>query len=283
MRPLALLVLLAVPLAGAQTLLNPIEGGYEDVYIVTGRGVDALGSPTVGATVWVELDQSDVTSAPVKATADCFGVFITYFELRDIRRDGEVHIRLEGRNGGPNVTTTLGLDHFYRRSDTNLRYEGRWDTTCPDQSPLFHSRISVTGRILNRTEQREEEGAKYFAEPFQGVVTLRYWPNESHAICPPDPQVPIRCDANAGARDERGDFRYSWVFPEAFTVPEGARVEILADGKSWNITVDPTWRVATALIETTGQGPTPYPTPGAPLAVLLVAVGLVAVALGKRR
>lgn len=283
MRLLALALVLLVPLAAAQTLVNPVKGEYNEVYIIAGRAIDALGRPATGATLLVELEQKGIRAEPLQAKTDCFGVFITYFELKEVKSDGKATLTLKGEQGGLDTRTTVTLDHFYRRSDVLMRYEGKWQSYCPDQTPLFGNRVSITGRILNRTEPYEVDGVKYDAKPEIEQVRLRYWDQPNHYVCPPSAEAPGNCDARAGLVDERGDFKYSWLFEKTFDVPADAKVEVLAGDKSWNFTVDPTYRVATALIEATGQGPTKLETPAAPLAALLALVGLAALASRPKR
>lgn len=283
MRLLALALVLLLPLAAAQTLINPVKGEYTEVYIIAGRAIDAVGRPAAGATIVVELEQKGIRAEPLEAKADCFGVFITFFDLKEVKRDGKAKLTLKGDKGGLDAQTTVTLDHFYRRSDVTMRFEGQWQSYCPDQSPLFGNRVSITGRILNRTEPYEVEGVKYDAKPEIEQVRLRYWDQPDHFVCPPSAEAPGGCDARAGLVDERGDFKYSWLFEKTFDVPEGAKIEVLAGDQSWNFTVDPKYRAATALIEATGQGPTKLEAPGAPLAALLALVGIAALAARPKR
>lgn len=283
MRLLALALVLLLPLAAAQTLINPVKGEYTEVYIIAGRAIDAVGRPAAGATIVVELEQKGIRAEPLEAKADCFGVFITFFDLKEVRGDGAVKLTLKGRAGGPDATASAPLDHFYRRTDMTVRYEGQWDSTCPTQTPFYPNRVSVTGRIVNRTEPYQRNDVTYHAKPYDGNVRFRYWDSPTRFTCPPAPADPTLCDPDAGTVDERGDFKYSWVFDDQFEVPEGAKVEVLAGGKSYNFTVDREWRVAAARIEATGRGPAPLESPGIPLAALISVVALAALLWRRTR
>ena len=95
----------------------------------------------------------------------------------------------------------------------------------------------------------------------------------SHAV-----PAPVRAALEEAVR--RGDFRYSFTFPE----PKNAtgRMEILVQGQSHNVTVDPVTRLAWAHIELTGQG-APADTPAPGLALALAGVAAAAFALRGRR
>lgn len=248
---------------------------------MTGRVVDALGKPAARAEVVVQLEQPGARAAPLRAATDCFGTFLTSFDLRDVSPDGEVTVTFKG-HGAPDATATARLDPFYRRTDMKIRYEGEWPGAgCPEQTSLWPKRVSVTGRLVNRTPEYQEEGVAYHAKPYEGRVRVWYWPSPGEAICPPSSQTPGYCDTTAATVDERGDFRYSWVFNEPRALAANQTVEVVLEGKSVNFTIDPTFRMATAVHETTGQGPAHYDTPAPPLAVALLA--LVALALLRRR
>lgn len=268
----------------AQTLTAPLEGSYTEVYVVTGRAIDALGKPAARAELVLELDQRGVKAEPLRASTDCFGVYITSFTLRNPRAEGKVKVTLKGVDGAPDAVGEANLDPFYRRTDLHLRYQGEWGGAgCPSQTPLWGKRVSITGRILTRVEPYDESGATFHAIRYGGHPQISYWPTESHVVCPPAQTDANRCDMGVAAVDERGDFRYSWVFEQEFELSGTERIEVVAGERSYNFTLDPDYRVATAMIETTGQGPPP-PTresPAAPAALLVL--GLAAVALAWRR
>ncbi|MFA5860253.1 MAG: hypothetical protein WDA16_01020 [Candidatus Thermoplasmatota archaeon] len=277
-----LAALLLSPLAQAQgTLTSPIQGTYTDVYVLSGRIVDALGQPVVGGELRIELDQKGITAKPLDAKSDCFGVFITYFDLKHVDPAGVARITLKGTNGGPDAHESVSLDPFWRRSDVNITYQGQWSSVCPDQTNLFSQRVSVSGRILNRTETYQSGSESYEARPQAGYVRLRYWPTNSSSECPPADQ-PGYCDpVNI---DERGDFRYSWVAPN----PRDAtgHVEVIwANETRQNFTVDQTFRYALAFVETSGRGPPPQskPSPGPDSVLLLGVVGALALIVARRR
>lgn len=261
--------------------MNPIQGGFTEVYVVTGRVIDALGNPAARGEVVVELEQPGIRAAPLRAATDCFGTFLTSFDLKEVKPEGKVTVTLKGQ-GAPDATATAKLDAFYRRSDVNLRYQGKWEGACPEQTQLWSHRVSLTGRIVNRTDAYEENGVKYQSKPYDGRMRAYFWESNQSAVCTPAATNTGGCDPNAVGVDERGDFRYSWLFEGPLDVRSDQRVEVVLGNKSYNFTVDPEWRVATAAIEATGQGaPAPAPTPGAPLALL--AMGVAAAALLARR
>ncbi|HWH08712.1 MAG TPA: hypothetical protein VNX21_05890, partial [Candidatus Thermoplasmatota archaeon] len=159
------------PVASAQTLVSPIEGSFTEVYVVAGRAIDALGAPAARAEVVVELDQEGVRAAPLRAATDCFGTYVTSFTLKDAKAEGKVKVTLKGR-GAPDAVATAALDPFHRRTDLNVRYEGQWEGGCGDTA-LWDSRVTVTGRLVNRTDPYEENGVTYHARPYAGP--LRAW------------------------------------------------------------------------------------------------------------
>lgn len=266
----------------AQTLVNPIVGTYQGVYVITGRVIDALGHPAARGEVIVELDQPGVRAAPLSAATDCFGVFLTSFDLKEVKPEGKVKVTFRGQ-GAPDVSVTAPLDAFHRRTDLKLRYQGQWGGGCPDQTHLWESRVSLTGRVVNRTEPYEENGVTYHARPQPGRADIYFWIAPGVPVCPPRGDVRGACDENAGRVDERGDFRYSWVFDQPLNLTPEQRIEVVVGGVSHNFTIDPEWRVATALIDVSGRGPPPRDdaAPAAPVAALLA--GLAVLALLRRR
>lgn len=254
--------------------MNPIVGSFTGVYVVAGRVIDALGQPVARGEVVVELDQPGVRAQPLRAATDCFGVFLTSFDLRDVKPEGKVHVTFKGQ-GGPDARATAPLDAFHRRTDLKLRYEGQWAGGCPDQTHLWGRRVSVTGRVVNRTEPYEENGVTYHARPEAGRAVLYFWISPGAPVCPPRGDAPGSCDLEAGRIDERGDFRYSWVFDQPLDLRPDQRVEVLVAGRSHNLTVDPEWRVATVLLDASGRGPPPREeAPAAPLPLVLGVLAL---------
>lgn len=280
----ALLLLVALALApavGAQNqLINPVEGAFTDVYVIAGRLVDPLGRPAPDADVVIDLDQEGVRMVPLRAKSDCYGTFITFFDLREVRRDGKAEIRVFDRDGNLTAEVNLALDPFFRRTDVNIKLDRPYLAGCPEATEAWPKRVSVTGRVVNRTEDYTANGVKHSSEPASSIVRLRFWDSPTHFFCPPSLQDPEGCDPNSGSLDERGDLRYSWVIDRPVNVT-GTFVEVIVDGKSYNFTVDPAFRLATVHIEATGQGP-PKETPGPTLSVLLVALAGAAFALRRR-
>lgn len=251
---LVLGAVLSIPSAVAQgTVTQPIQGAYPDVYIVSGRAIDVLGDPVVGGDVTIELSAPGVTTRPLDATTNCYGDYITYFDLRHVDPKAIVKLTLHGLNGGPDANAAAGLDPFWRRTDVNLTYQGQWSTGgCPGQTNLWGQRVTITGRLLNRTTPYVVAGESYQAIPYLGQIRVRYWPDANTSLCPPSDQ-PGLCDpVNV---DRRGDFRYSWIAPKP--IDATGRVQIVWGNSSANATVDPKLRYALAMIEGTGQGPPP--------------------------
>lgn len=284
-RILAAIAMAAIllPLASAQTSVtggggtftNPILGAYGDIYLVAGRAVDALGQPVVNGELTVDLEMKGINAKPVRAITDCFGVYITYFDIKSVSPAGKVVVTLKGQDGVPGVRGEDPLDPFFRRSDINLSYEGQSSARCGDQTNVWPNRVSITGRILNRTDSYEANGSSLDARPEGGRVRLRYLPPDSPSQCPPS-QFPGACDPIP--IDERGDFKYSWVFGGPVDAEGVIQVIYGADNATWNFTINPTFRYALALVETTGRGPppTPAPTPTLPLLGVLAAVAFAA-------
>lgn len=277
--PLVLLGVLLLPLAQAQTFSNPIEGAYADVYVVTGRIVDSEGNPAAGAELLVELSQRGVDAKPLRARANCYGDYITAFNLKAPEATGSVRVTVKGKDGGEDVSASVKLDPFYRRSDQNVRIPYRWEYVCTEEKSFWPGRISVTGRVVNRTEPYDHEGTTLHAKPGVGYVRVRFIDSLGRTFCPPA-QDPSQCQPIP--IDERGDFRYSFTFSETID-PKGS-IEILFGEKRWNQTIDADFRIATHKIELSGQGPPQTkPTPPAAFLPALAVVALAALALRRRR
>lgn len=275
-----LLLLVLLPAAAAQpTLVQPIRGAFTDVYLITGRAVDANGGPVAGADLTIELVQQGVRAAPLQATTNCRGDFITSFTLKAVSHKGYARLTLEGRDGVPNATARADFDPFHRRTDAVVRLEGPWNYRCPED--VWNSSVTITGRIVNRTQPYERDGVTYESEPYgarQG--RMRYEDGGGSIHCAPPPNgPPTACDFLA--IDERGDFRYTFVFQDA--VEAKGRMRVVLGDKEHVAEVDPVTRQAVLFIEATGQGappaPTPANTPGpAPLLLVLAAAAAALVA-----
>jgi hypothetical protein len=272
------------PAGGTGTIVSPVRGNYTDIYLVAGRAVDALGGPAVGADLTLTIDQANTNAKPLHAKADCFGVFIAYFTIQHVDPSGTLTVTLS-HPGAPDATNTTHFDPFYRRSDVLLQYQGKWDSTCPDQSQYFPARISVQGRIVNRTEPYTVGGETYDAVPYSGHVSIRWIDARGHSECPQPPQG-TGCQTQPV--DERGDFRYSFVFDQTRPFNATGFIEVQFGNMSWNFTVDPLYRAAIARIDVSGRGPPTYvigtkPTPDAPMAVAIAVVAVAAISLRLRR
>lgn len=271
----ALAAAFLAPSALAQTVTNPVEGEYDEIYVLTGRVVDSNGEPAAGAILDVDVEQRDVEAAPFPVRANCFGDFIATFNIRYIDATGRAIVRLRGADGGvPAQEQTVRLDSFFRRSDLVLQTEAPWKKECAeDRSSAWPGRLSVAGRILNRTESYEIDGTRYDAKPYVGRVEVWYVNPEGFRFCPPTLQG-VGCENLA--TDERGDFRYSFTFPDP-TPAEGV-MQIVVDGKTYNATVDPVGRIAFHHVELSGQGAPvrgmPFPGVGAMTFAFLAAVAL---------
>ena len=289
---LALATLLAVALApraadaqppslpGVSTLENPVVGSYGDIYVVAGRVVDGVGGPVVGANLTLEVSQKNTRATPLLAKTDCFGLFITYFDLKQVDPDGTVTVTVQHHGDAPDAKATANFDPFYRRSDVLVRYQGRWDSTCPDQSPLFPARLTIQGRVVNRTDPYTRNGTTYDAVPYSGHAALRWTDEKGRVECATGPDQE---NCSAVPIDERGDFIYSWVFGEP--VNATGTMTVLIGDKSWNFTVDPLYRAAIARVELTGRGAPTYaakPAPAPAFASAIAAAALAAIVLRRR-
>lgn len=279
MRVLAavLVVGLLAPLAAAQQLINPIQGKYEDVYLVAGRAIDKDGRPVVRGAVTVDLDAPGVPPTPLELGTDCYGLFLGYYTLKDVPK-GRIHATVKGSEG--EATATAELDGFFRRSDLKVQYPGHDRGVCSDTQQVNASqRISVSGRILERVDPYDAGGRKLEARPFAGYVRVALVYNDTRQrFCPPAENGGDLCDPVPV--DERGDFRYSWTFNKDID-PRGGHVELTAGNRTWNLTLDSQYRIAFAEVESTGRGPPVAATPG-PAPILVVALVALA-AVGARR
>lgn len=262
-----------VPVAAAQTHVNPIEGSYADVYLVSGRIVDASGLPVAGATLRVEVDQEGVRAAPFEAKTSCFGDFIFTLKIGTVLPDGRFKLTLLGAEGGvEDLEHVERFDPFFRRSDVLLRSQGTWRLECPDQGMHWPGRLSVTGRIVNRTDPYEVNGTTLDARPYVGYARIFYYDGSGGRRCPPSLQEGL-CDPIPV--DERGDFRYSFTYPGA--VPAQGRMELHVDNRTYNASIDPVQRIAIFELELSGRGaPDPRDAPGLPVLAVLAALGALA-------
>lgn len=275
MRALLLLALLglAAPLVAAQTAINPIEGPYEENYIVTGRILDKNGNPASGARLSVTIVQQGVRASDEPATANCKGDFIVAFRgLHEVSPRGQTKVTLLANPLGAEVVAHAALDPFVRRTDMRMDVPYAWTYVCAEEkNPPFDTVISVTGRVLNRTDPYKAEGVTYHARAYKGPVALAWMASDGSFVCPP--ATTGGCDTTY--TDERGDFRYTWTFQQP--VIPGGHVSVFVGGKVFNATVDPTSRLAVHHIELSGQGPPATErTPGAGALFALAAVAVAA-------
>lgn len=272
--------LLLAPVASAQTRANPVQGAYTDIYLISGRAVDADGDPVAGGELTITLEQPGVTAEPLRAVANCKGDFITYFTLRHVEPTGKARIRLAGPDGAEGAETTVGFDPFFRRSDATLRLPGDWGSRCTGAQDVWDVSLSVAARILNRTDEYLLGSEAYHAKPYTGIIRLRYETPDGQVMCPPLPNgPPDACETFVA--DERGDFRYTFTLDSP--IEAGGKMSILLDEGTHNATVDPVTRIAVMHVEASGRGP-PAPvveSPGAPLGAILA--GALAAALVARR
>jgi hypothetical protein len=274
---LAALLAGAAPLASAQ-LVQPVTGAFEDVYLVTGRVVDSRGEPVAGADLTVGLSQTGVRAAPLRAVTNCKGDFITSFNLRAPTVEGSVSVTVRGRDGVPDASATARFDPFFRRNDLVVRLEGPSDYRCAPSDDVWPIAVSVTGRVVNRTDPRERDGVTYESEPFRGQVRLRFVDANGTTHCPPAANAPPGvCDFLYV--DERGDFRYTFTFPGP--VDANGTMALVVGNKTYPAQVDPLTRQAVLLVETTGRGApvpaSPAPGPGLlPLALAVLGAALLA-------
>ena len=282
--PTLLLALLALPAllpgAGAQTPIQPVTGAYEDVYVVMGRAVDSRGEPASGAELTLTLSQPGVRAEPLRATANCKGDFITSFNLRKATAEGSVTITLHGRGNASGATVTERFDPFFRRTDALVRLPGPWEYRCSEKEDVWPVALTVTGRIVNRTDPWEKDGVTYDGRPYSGQARLRFLAPDGTVSCPPPANgAPGVCDFLYV--DERGDFRYTFTF--GGPVEAKGTMTVTLGGQTWSADVDPVTRQAVLLIEATGRGvpvpPAETPGPGP----LLLAFAAVAAALLARR
>lgn len=297
---LLLLALLVAPVAAAQTTINPIEGDYNEVYLVSGRVLDADGLPFSGGRVVVELLQEGVKgadgSAPKQSGAvNCKGDFIIPFtSFARPSRDGKV--RVTAFDGATPLGSVEGaLDPFWRRTDVSLRLASEWGNECTGNQNVWTVSATVNVRLLNRTDPYTIGDASFDARPYHGFLRLRYEPPGAATICPPKPNAPGVCEQFLP--DERGDVRYTFTLDQPFEA--GGRVFVLlpnhtaegcdpGGGTCLEVPVDPVTRLGLRYFEMTGRGvPEPKDAPGAAPAFVVALLGLAALGsrslLGRRR
>lgn len=274
------LVLLAAPVVGAQTTASPIQGAYHEVYVISGRALDSAGDPVAGGRLTIEIVQDGVTAAPLQATANCKGDFITSFTLRYVDPKGKANIVLKAPEGGNDAKATVSFDPFFRRSDTVLRLDTPWNAQCAPEQDVFDVSASMAVRLLNRTLPYQEGEYTFEARPYTGFVRLRYETADGEVLCPPHPQSEDPNQCELFVVDERGDMRYTFTLDQPF--PAGGRVQvILQDNKTFDVPIDPVTRIGVRYFEVSGQGPPERNESPAPaFAVLLVA--LVGLALARK-
>jgi hypothetical protein len=163
-----------------------------------------------------------------------------------------------------------------RRTDTSVRLPYRWAFICPDdKNPPFSNVISVAGRVLNRSAPYELEGFTFHAKAYEGPIALAWRDTQGFTYCPPSNTG--TCDTTY--TDERGDFKYTWTFPEP--VIAGGVIHVIVDGKTFNVTVDSTTRIAVHHIDLSGLGAPAAETPG-PAFVFVLAVCVLAAVAARR-
>lgn len=287
-------LLLAFPLAGAQQRINPIctgtpeECGYEDIYVVYGRILDAGNQPLERGKLRVSVD--GVGNSEVDALTDCKGDLIVpyqkFYRVDESRH--RVRVTVLGRDGYPDETFTSGVDAFYRRSDAlhKLSYADDKTTCPPDEYDVpFEHKITIKGRLLSRTGAYERNGEEFHAVAYDGPYGGIWEAEDGRTFCfPSDTATGGAPGCEIRATDDRGDLAYTWTFPNA-PVVAGGTVRITLENRSYTADVDPVFRVAILKAELTGQGPPakPAPAPGLLVALAVVAGAAVARSLLLRR
>ena len=279
---------LLAPIAEAQTVANPLcvapRGAskesfctYDRQYIVGGRALDANGNPAKGARVQVVLDQDGVVDAQgrqptLSGVANCKGDFeFALAGLRQVSESGRVRVTIVGVDGNADVTQAQPLEPFWRRNDLTIQLPYAWNYACEQLDAPWGIQISVKGRMLNRTDPYESDGVTFHARPYTGLLGLYFWDKDGNWFCPPNG----RGGCEPIATDELGNFKYTWTF-EREVVPQGTVEVVIANGDSYNATIDPLSRLAVHRVETSGRGPPPNETPAPALGLALVALALVA-------
>lgn len=283
MRPagLALVIVLALslalPLVDAQTRAQPVEGKYYEVYVIAGRALDSDGNPVAGGRVIIELDQRGVTAEPLTATANCKGDFITSFTLRYVDPKGRAKITLLTLEGERGTSKVVELDPFWRRTDTLITMDEPWGGVCTGETNVWGVSASVVTRILNRTAAYRHGEYEFQALPYTGIVRLRYEAPDGNTVCPPHPQDETPGACELFVPDDRGDVRYTFTLDQPF--PAGGRVQVLLqDNTTYDVPIDTATRLGVKYYEATGLGPPPRETPGAPFALVALALGALALA-----
>ncbi|HUR68740.1 MAG TPA: hypothetical protein VM370_05790 [Candidatus Thermoplasmatota archaeon] len=271
---LLILLMLAAP-ALAQTPAQALVGKYSEVYVIAGRVLDNVGDPVSGGVVVIELDQKGVKAQPLRASANCKGDFITEFNLRHVDPKGKAHITLLDDAGNAATSTTVTFDPFFRRSDAILHLDAKWDAECAKETNVWPVSASMVVRLLNRTEAYEAGNETFYAQPYPGIVRLRYETPDGNTVCPPHPQDQTPGACEIFQPDERGDVRYTFTLDKPFAA--GGRVEvILQEGSSLDVPIDNATRLGVKYFEVTGQGAPAgvYDTPGFGVLALALAVAL---------
>lgn len=272
------LLLVAAP-ALAQTLAAPIQGKYDEVYVIAGRAIDKDGLPLSGGNVTITIPGA----APLQAGLNCKGDFITSFPVRRVDVEMEGRVSLQAVGEGDDDVKTFALDPFYRRSDVILRLDGAWNRVCSKEQNVWEVSASVSIRLLNRTEGYTSGGETFHARPYVGIVDLTYEAPNGQRIQPPHPQIQRPGVYERFTPDERGDVRYTFTLDQGFE--GGGRVEVQYANKTVFVDVDPEARIATRYIEVSGQGAPPelYETPAPTVALVVLGIALVAMAFSPRR
>lgn len=281
MRRIALLLaILLLPTVVAQSVTRPIEGDYDEVYIVAGRVTDAYGMPFAQASVEIEISSKKFNVAPKQYGTDCYGEFTAYFNLPPIPPGAKVRVQAlakdaEGKLVPNGAAVSALLDPFFRRTDVNVTLAGLYEHRCDPQQWRWNSTVSVRARVLNKTAPYTAGDQTFEAEPYNStIIRMRYTSPTGVVTCPPLATGGDRC--NLFITDERGDVKYTWIFGDE--VPSAGNVTIILwNNATYTAAIHPMNRRAAMYIEATGQGAPPIPleTPFlAPAAVVALALAL---------
>jgi hypothetical protein len=288
---LLLVVLAVLALSGpafAQTTADPIQGKYEEVYVIAGRALDSGGHPVAGGILTIQLDQEGVKADPLRAAANCKGDFITSFNLRHVDPKGKAIITVYEPEGKVAGSTTVSLDPFYRRSDAIVPYAGAWNNECTQETVVWDVSASMSARLLNRTNETFVVGEeKFYARPYSGIIKLRYETPDGNSVCPPHPQDQTPGACETFSVDERGDMRYTFTLDQPFTAGGTVELRLFHTQAAFasdepdvveRIPIDRFSRIGVKMIEVSGQGPPAgiYDTPALGPLVLLATLALLA-------
>ena len=288
MRPLlvatlagAILALALAPSpAAAQTLAAPIQGNYDEVYVIAGRAIDKDGFPLSGGNVTIEIPGA----APLRAGLNCKGDFLASFPIRHVEADQVGRVRLHALTEGDDDVAEFKLDPFYRRNDVTLRLDGAWMKVCAREQNVWDVSASIAIRVLNRTEPYQAGGETFHARPYAGLVDLYFEAPGGNRVCAPHPQIQREGVCERFIPDVRGDVRYTFTLDQPF--PGGGRIEVTyADNKTLFLDVDAETRIVTSYLEVSGRGAPRelYETPGAPAILLVGVLAVVAMAFSSKR